>query len=400
MVSVTMKAFEFCCPTQIFFGPGVHRRTGEAVKAQGVSRVLVVCGGRSAAESGLLERIGDSLRGAGLSYTLLEGVRPNPRLSLAQAGVEQALEFGADFILAVGGGSVIDTAKAVADGAANPGTGLWDLWSGKAELERALPVGAVLTIPAAGSECSDSAVLTHDGTLVKRGFSHPLHRPRFAIMDPELTTTLPPFQVACGTVDIMMHTMDRYFSPVTGNRLTDEIAEGLLRTVIRCGRQALDKPGDCDAMSELMWAGSLSHNGLTGLGGRKDFAPHQLGHELSAKFDSAHGATLSAVWDSWARYCVDAGPARFAQFGQNVWGLDPAGRSERERALEAIQTTADYFTSLNMPVCLSQLGCGVLEEDVLEDLARRCTFYGQRTIGSFRVLDYEDILQIYRMANH
>ena len=400
MVSIFMKAFEFCCPTQIVFGPGVHRRAGEAVREQGASRVLVIYGGRSAVESGLLDRIEDSLKEAGLTYALLGGVRPNPRLSLARAGVEKALELDADFILAVGGGSVIDTAKAVADGAASPGTDVWDLWSRKTELERALPVGAVLTIPAAGSECSDSAVLTHDDTLVKRGLNHPLHRPRFAIMDPELTATLPPFQVACGTVDIMMHTMDRYFNPVIGNQLTDEIAEGLLRTVIRCGRQALDKPGDYDAMSELMWAGTLSHNGLTGLGGMKDFAPHMLGHELSAKFDSAHGATLSAVWDSWARYCVDSGPARFAQFGRNVWGLDPAGRSERELALEAIQATADYFTSLNMPVCLSQLGCGVLEEDVLEDLARRCTFYGQRTIGSFQVLGYEDILAIYRMANH
>ena len=400
MVSIFMKAFEFCCPTQIVFGPGVHSRAGELAKAHGASRVLVVCGSGSAVKSGLLDRIEDSLREAGLEWTLLEGVRPNPRLSLARAGVEKALELGADFILAVGGGSVIDTAKAVADGAANPGTGLWDIWTQQVQLERALPVGAVLTIPAAGSECSDSAVLTRDDTLVKRGLGHPLHRPRFALMDPELTATLPPYQVACGTVDIMMHTMDRYFNPVTGNLLTDELAEGLLRTVIRCGRQALEKPGDYEAMSELMWAGSLSHNGLTGLGGMKDFAPHQLGHELSAKFDAAHGATLSAVWDSWARYCVDAGPARLAQFAQNVWGLEPGGRSVKELALAGIQATADYFTSLDMPVCLSQLGCGVLEEAVLEDLARRCTFYGQRTIGTFRVLDYEDILAIYRMANH
>lgn len=396
---IFMRAFEFYCPTQILFGPGTQRQAGALVRAQGGTRVLVVFGGQSAVKSGLLDQIKSSLEESGLPHTLLGGVRPNPRLSLVRTGVERAQEFGADFILAVGGGSVIDTAKAVADGAASPGTDVWDLWTRKAPLERSLPVGAVLTIPAAGSECSDSAVLTCDDTLVKRGLNHPLHRPRFAIMNPELTATLPPFQVACGAVDIMMHTMDRYFNPVTGNQLTDEIAEGLLRTVIRCGRQALEQPGNYDAMSELMWAGSLSHNGLTGLGGEKDFAPHMLGHELSAKFDFAHGATLSAVWDSWARYCVDSGSARFAQFGRNVWGLDPAGRSEKELALEAIQATADYFTSLNMPVCLSQLGCGILEEPVLEDLSRRCTFYGQRTIGTFRVLGYEDILSIYRMAN-
>ena len=394
-----MQSFEFFCPTHIVFGPGTERRTGRLIADRGGTRVLIIYGGRSAVDSGLLARIQDTLEQAGLAFTALGGVKPNPRLSLVREGIAKATEFEADFLLAVGGGSVIDTAKAVADGAANPDTDLWDIWTGKVPLTRSLPVATVLTIPASGSECSDSAVLTNDEGLVKRGLSSPLHRPRFSILNPELAATLPRYQVACGVVDIMMHTMDRYFNPVTTNLLTDEIAEGLLRTVIRCGRLALEHPGDPQAMSELMWAGTLSHNGLTGLGGIKDFAPHQLGHELSAKFDFAHGATLSAVWDSWARYCVDTDPGRFAQFGRRVWGLEQTGDVHRD-AQNAVQATADYFRSLDMPICFTQLGCGVLSEDTLEDLSRRCTFFGQRTIGSFRVLGYDDILSIYRMANH
>lgn len=395
-----MQAFEFYSPTHIFFGPGTEEQAGEQAAAHGASRALVVYGGQSAVKSGLLDRVLSSLDRAGVAHATLGGVHPNPRLSLAREGVEQALAFGADFLLAVGGGSAIDTAKAIADGVANPGVDLWDLWEGKVPLTASLPVGVVLTIPAAGSESSNSAVLTHDETKVKRGFGSDLHRPRFAILNPELTATLPPYQVSCGVVDIMMHTMDRYFNPISTNNLTDEIAEGVLRSTIRNGSLALEQPGDYQAMSELMWAGSLSHNGLTGLGDIPDFAPHQLGHELSAMFDVAHGASLSAIWDSWARYCYQTNPARFARFGVKVWGLNPAGRDDESLALEAIEATEAYFRSLNMPTALSALGCGPLPEETLAELAHRCTFQGARTIGSFRVLGYEDILSIYRLANH
>ena len=284
-------------------------------------------------------------------------------------------------------------------GPAEPEADLWDFWLGKRPVERPLPVGAVLTISAAGSETSSSAVLTRDDTLEKRGLTSDRIRPRFAVMDPELTCSLPPYQIACGVVDIMMHTLDRYFTCVTGNLLTDEIAQGLLRTVIHCGTRALADPQDLQAMSELMWAGSLSHNGLTGLGAPKDFAVHQLGHELSARFDFAHGATLSAMWGSWAEYCMETDPARFAQYGVSVWGLDPAGGSQEELARQAIARTVDYFRSLGMPTCLTELGCGLQSEEELKELARRCTFYGARTIGAFRVLDEADILAIYRAAN-
>ena len=386
-----MFGFTYYSPTEIVFGPGTEALAGALVQKWGGSRVLVVCGGHSARASGLLDRLLQSLTQAGLAWSVLEGVRPNPLLSAARAGVKQVSDFGADFLLGVGGGSVLDTAKAIANGAANPDTDLWDFWTRKAVLTRALPVGAVLTIPASGSESSDSAVLTQDGTLTKRGLSSPFHRPKFAIMNPELTCTLPREQVACGVVDIMMHTMDRYFSKPTGNELTDEIAQGLLRTVIRNGKRALDHPGDCQAMSELMWAGSLSHNGLTGLGAPNDFAPHQLGHVLSGKYDVAHGASLSAVWGSWARYCYPTNPDRFVQFGREVWGVDGA--------LAAIEVAEEYFRRLEMPTCLSELGIPVQDQAGLEDLARRCTFDRTRTIGTFQVLDYDGILKIYQMAN-
>ena len=380
-----MHAFEFSLPTQIVFGTGTEARTGELAAGLGAGRVLLVCGGQSARRSGLLDRVEQSLAQEKIDCRVFAGIHPNPRLFQVREGV--------------GGGSVIDAAKAIALGAAEPEADLWDFWLGKRPVERTLPVGAVLTISAAGSETSSSAVLTRDDTLEKRGLTSEWIRSCFAVMDPELTCSLPPYQIACGVVDIMMHTLDRYFTCVTGNLLTDEIAQGLLRTVIRCGAQAMADPRDLQAMSELMWAGSLSHNGLTGLGAPKDFAVHQLGHELSARFDFAHGATLSAMWGSWAEYCVETDPARFAQYGVSVWGLDPAGGSREELARQAIARTVDYFRSLGMPTCLTELGCGLQSEEELKELARRCTFYGARTIGAFRVLDEADILAIYRAAN-
>ena len=394
-----MQAFEFHTPTKVVFGPKTEEQVGQLVCSMGGSRVLVVYGGGSAVRSGLLDRVTASLEQAGLVWTALGGVQPNPLLGKAREGVKLALEFGADFVVAVGGGSTIDAAKAMADGAANPETDIWDFWTGKVPLEKSLPVGCVLTIPAAGSEMSHSSVLTNEENLVKRGLSNPCHRPAFAVMNPELTLTLPKVQVACGVVDIMMHTMDRYFNPVTTNELTDEIAEALLRTVIRCGKQAVAQP-DYQNMSELMWAGSLSHNGLTGLGGKQDFATHQLGHELSAKFNVTHGASLSAVWGSWARYCMSTDVERFARFAVKVWGVQPDGLTQEELAHIGIQATENFFNAIDMPISFSQLGIGVLDEETLEDLAVRCTFYGQRTIGTFRVLDRPEILDIYRMANH
>lgn len=397
-----MQAFDFYCPTKIYFGRGAAERAGEAVRSFGGTRALLVYGGHSAERSGLIERVERSLADAGIACERFGGAQPNPRLSHAREGVQRALAFKADFILAVGGGSVIDTAKAIAHGAANPDVDIWDFWTHKVELVKTTKLGVVLTISAAGSETSDSAVLTNDETDLKRGLSTDVQRPLFAVMDPVLTSTLPRYQIACGVVDIMMHTIERYFNPGSpSNRMTDEIAEGVLRTVIDAGRAAVADSHDYEAMSELMWAGSLSHNNLTGLGGVKDFSVHQFGHELSGMFDVAHGASLSTMWPQWARYVVDTDPARFAHYGETVWGLTRAdGESERDMALRAIDATEDYFRALGMPTCFTELGIGVLSDEQLHALTERCTFFRTRVVGKFHPLGYDELLAVYRMANH
>ncbi len=394
-----MQSFTQYTPTRIVFGKDSECRAGEMAKACGAKKVFVVYGGGSVVKNGILKRVTDSLAEAGLSYETLGGVKPNPRLSFARKAVRQAIAFGADFSLAVGGGSVIDTAKAVAHGVANPDVDIWEFWCRNQVSQKALPVGVVLTISAAGSETSDSAVLTNEETGIKRGLSTDLNRPAFALMNPELTYTLPAYQIGCGIVDIMMHTLDRYFTRTEHNEMTDVIAEGLLRTVIKNGTIALEDSHNYHAMSELMWAGSLSHNGLTGLGAVTDFAVHQLGHELSARFDIAHGASLSAVWGAWATYVRSAKPERFAQFGKNVWGIETP---DVERAgLEAIEKTVAYFHSLQMPTCFSEAKeVGLQTEEALKSLAMGCSYQAARTIGSFKVCGIDDMYEIYKLANH
>ena len=392
-----MQAFEYFVPTEIVFGAGSTEKLPELLKKRGLSRVLVVYGGASAKKSGLLDRVFRLLDEADVRYRSLGGVQPNPRVALAREGVQLALESGAELILAVGGGSVIDTCKAIAHGAANPGTDIWEFWKRRAPLTKSMPVGVVLTIPAAGSETSDSAVLTNAEAGEKRGLNTPFNRPAFAILDPLLAATLPVHQVACGVSDILMHTLDRYFNPVTDNALTDELAEALLRVVLEYGPAAVRDAHDEKAMSEIMWAGSLSHNGLTGLGGKKDFATHQLGHALSEKFDVYHGDSLTAIWSSWARSVMDESQARFARFARNVWHVEEA--DDTAAALAGIAKQESFFRSIGMPVCLGELSCGKQDEAGLADLASRCSYGKTRTIGTFRVLDYEKILAIYRRAN-
>ena len=392
-----MHAFQYYVPTEIVFGAGSVSKLPELLKKRKLSRVLVVYGGSSARKSGLLDRVFQLLEEAGVSYQTLGGVQPNPRVALAREGVKLALSFGAELILAVGGGSVIDTCKAIAHGAANPETDLWEFWKKRAVLTRSMPVGVVLTIPAAGSETSDSAVLTNAESGEKRGLNTDLNRPVFAILDPVLAATLPNHQVACGVSDILMHTMDRYFNPVCDNEITDAIAEALLRVVVKNGAPVVRDRENLHAMSEIMWCGSLSHNGLTGLGGNKDFAVHQLGHAVSEKFDIYHGDSLSCVWGSWARYVCPANPARFAQYARNVWGVAEA--DDEAAAQQGIERTEAYFASLGMPVSLGQARCGVQSEDGLQELAMRCSFQKTRAIGTFRRLDFDDMLRIYHMAN-
>ncbi|WP_343083730.1 iron-containing alcohol dehydrogenase [Blautia producta] len=393
-----MQEFIYYAPTEVVFGKDAEKKTAEEVKKWGGSRVLLVYGGGSVKRSGLLDRIEAELEDAGIMFKEWGGVKPNPLLSFAEAGVKAAASFGADFILAVGGGSSIDTAKGIAHGTANPETSLWDIWTQKVPLTKSLPVGVVLTIAAAGSEMSDSAVLTNEEIGRKQGLSTDLNRVKFAIMNPELTYTLPKYQVTCGIVDIMMHTLDRYFTHTKGNQMTDEIAEALLRTVIENGRKALEDQTDYEAMSELMWCSSLSHNGITGLGAEKDFAPHKIGHELSAKYDVAHGASLSAVWEAWALYVYMEEPARFAQYGRKVWGVQ--AEDDVAAAREGIRKTVEYFRSLEMPVCLGELEAGVLTEEELMDMAERTTGKDTFSVANFKVLWQKDVYEILRMANH
>ncbi len=392
-----MQNFVYWAPTEVIFGKDAELQTAGAIKKFGGNRIFIVYGGGSVVRSGLLSRIEEELKKANLEYKALGGVQPNPRLGFAKKAIEEAKAFEADFILAVGAGSVIDTAKAVAHGVANPNKELWDFWLRKEVVESSLPVGCILTLSAAGSEMSNSSVLTNEETGEKRGLSTDYNRPKFAIMNPELTYTLPKEQITYGIVDIMMHTLDRYFTPTKGNAFTDEMAEALLRNVIKYGEKALENSSDYEAMSELMWCGSLSHNGLTGLGAVSDFAPHQLGHELSGKFDVAHGASLSAIWGAWARYSYRENPERFAQLGKKVWGIEE--ENTEACAVAAIKKTVDYFKTINAPVCFTELGIGIQDDESLRELARRCTFYGARTIGNFKVLNETDIYEIYKGAN-
>lgn len=394
-----MQSFQYYIKTNVVFGEGSVCRTAELVKKHGGSRVLVVYGGGSAKRSGLLDRVFALLDEALLPYDSIGGVQPNPRVELAREGVKRAVEFRADLILAVGGGSVIDTAKAIAHGAANPETDIWEFWKRRAVPTRSTPVGVILTIPAAGSETSDSAVLTNEQEQEKRGLNTDLNRPAFAILDPKLAMTLPTRQVSCGVTDILMHTLDRYFTPADDNELTDELAEALLRVVIRNGPKVVENENDLHAMSEIMWCGSVSHNGLTGLGAPREFTTHQLGHALSEKFDAIHGETLSAMWGSWARYVWETKPARFARFARSVWDVDDVDADEA--AMLGIEATENFFRSLHMPVSLGELkDVGVQSEEGLQELALRCSYQKTRTIGSFRVLGYDDMLEIYRLANH
>lgn len=392
-----MQNFVQYTPTEVVFGRDVERQTGKEVKKWGGHNVLIVYGGGSVIRSGLLARIEKSLTEEGISYQEIGGVKPNPRLSLVEEGVKKGIESGTDLVIAVGGGSAIDSAKGIAHGIANPELQLWDIWTGRVALETSIPVGVVLTIAAAGSEMSNSAVLTNEKLGKKKGFSTDLNRPKFAIMNPELTYTLPKYQLSCGIADIMMHTLERYFTQIEGNQLTDEIAEGLLRTVIENGAKAYENQTDYDSMSELMWCSSISHNGLTGLGREKAFPVHKIGHELSAKYDIAHGASLTAVWEAWAICSCEAGVGRFARFGKKVWGIE--GKDEKETALESIRRTEAYFKSLHMPVSIGELECGILSDEELKEMAISA-MGGADVMSQFKEYGTDDIYEIFKKANH
>ena len=391
-----MENFQYYTPTKIIFGRGAEEQTGQLAAEQGCKKVLVHYGGGSVVRSGLLERIYRSLDAVGISYVSLGGVVPNPRLSLVYEGIRLARKEQVDFILAVGGGSVIDSAKAIGYGVANEGD-VWDFYEKRRTAKACLPIGVVLTIAAAGSEMSDSSVITKEEGWLKRGYSSNYARARFAVMNPELTMTLPKYQTASGCVDIMMHTMERYFNHSEKMEMTDGISEHLLRTVMKNAKILMNEPDNYQARAEVMWAGSLSHNGLTGCGtGGGDWASHQLEHELGGMFDVAHGAGLAAVWGSWARYVMDAAPERFAKFAVNVMGVEPEAE-KLKTAQKGIEAMEDFYRALDMPVCIGDMGIELTEEQMRE-LAEKCSHFGKRTIGCIKKLDQEDMYQIYKEA--
>ena len=389
-----MNDFRYYAPTEVVFGKDAERKTGECAARYG-SRALLVYGRGSAEKNGLLERVTASLEKAGVAYSLFGGARPNPTLAHAEDGVRKAIGFGADLIIGVGGGSAIDTAKAIAHGAANPGVPLWDIWMKKVPLTRSLPVGAVLTMPAAGSEMSDSAVLTNEAVGKKAGINTDFNRCRFAVMDPALGATLPKYQLAAGVTDIMMHTLERYFIPDSRAELTDEIAEGLLRTVIRNGKAVLDDPGDYDAMCEIFWASSLSHNNLTECGRGKDFSVHKLGHALSARYGVTHGASLAAVWGAWAKELYRDCLPRFRRYAEKVWGVK--NDHAEAAAEEGIRRTVGYFASMGMPTSLRELGIEPTDED-LRALALDATMNDTVKLSRIRPLGGAEAEAIFRSA--
>ena len=388
-----MQSFVFDNPTKVIFGKDAENNIALEINNFGAKRVFIVYGSKSVKESGLLEKVENILKKANIEYSLFGGVRANPTLSYAKEGVKKAIDFKADFILAIGGGSAIDTAKGVALGVANPNIDIWDFWSGKKEVEKSYPVGCILTISAAGSETSMGAVLTNEDTAEKVGLNVIQNRPKFAIMNPCLTFTLPYYQIGCGIADIMMHTMDRYFGDSENNQTTDAIAEAILKTVIKNGLIAMKDKNNYEAMSELMWCGSLSHNNLTGLGANYDMIAHKFGHELSAKFDVAHGASLSVMWGSWAKYCYKDKKERFIQFAKNVWNI------EDETGLKGIERTIEYFKEINMPTNFTELKIGIQSEEIINELTDRATKNGTLEFKRFRKLNREDVFNIFKMAN-
>lgn len=384
-----MIDFSLQIPTKIYFGRDSLSHLEEEVRRYG-TRVLLVYGGGSIKRIGLYDKVTAILNGLNCQVWEISGVKPNPRLGPVCDGAALCKERQIDLVLAVGGGSAIDTAKAIAIGAKQPENDLWEIWRQGLPVTERLPVGVVLTIPAAGSETSASAILSDPDTCEKRSVRSPLNVPVFAVLDPQLCATLPRRQVACGVVDILMHTLDRYFNGVFDNETSDALAEAVLRTVVRNGLPAVTDPSDVHAMSELMWCGSLSHNSLTGLGGTRDFAVHKLGNELSACFDIIHAESLSAMWTAWAEYVCASHPQRFTRLGQAVWGLP--GDAPAHRTIEAVRA---YFQALGMPVSLTELGIPAGQAPRLADC---CSQSGQKTIGAFRVLDRQDMERIYTAA--
>ncbi len=392
-----MRKFEYYAPTRVIFGKDTHHKVGEIIKEYGFKKIMLHYGQNSIKRTGLYDEITASLKNAGISYCELGGVEPNPKLSMVNKGTEMAKKEGAELILAVGGGSAIDSAKLIAVSAVTD-RDPWDFSSKKAVPDNALPVATVLTLSASGSEMSASCVITNEDGMLKRGFGSRYIRPLFSICNPCLTYTVGPYQTACGIVDIMMHTLERFFTTSEPFLVTDEMAEGVLRAVIKAGRDVMADPEDYEARANLMWAGSLSHNDLTHAGTEFVLVCHQLEHELSGMYDSvSHGAGLSVIYPAWAKYIYKYNPERFCRLAVNVCKVNPEGKDDMALAMEGIEYIENYFKDLGMPTRLSELGVDITDE-AIDEMSEKCTFFGKREILDYRMLGKEEIKAIFNLA--
>ena len=387
-----MNNFNFYSPTQFIFGRERENETGKYVNRFGGSRVLIHYGSGSVVKSGLLDRVKKSLNEAGIWHTELSGVVPNPRSGLVYQGINIVKTNNIDFVLAVGGGSVIDSAKAIALGALYEGD-FWDFYCGK-RIEKALPVATILTLTAAGSEGSMGSVITHENGMLKRAANHDVLRPVFSVLNPELTCSLPPYQTACGVVDMMAHVMERYFTNTQNVEITDRLAEGILLTIINEAPKVMADPANYEARANLMWAGMVAHNDTCGVGRDSDWSSHQMEHELSGLYDVAHGAGLAVMFPAWMKYVMHHDLMRFAQFATRVWGCEMNFQSPEITALKGIERYEQFVSSLGMPIRFDQLGAKAEDIPVLVEKLG----LGERTLGSFVKLSSEDVRKIYELA--
>jgi len=388
-----MDNFRFISPTEFIFGKNTVEKTGYFIKQYGGTNVLLHYGEQSAIKSGLLAEVENSLKNEFVGYVKLGGVQPNPVDTMIYRGIDLCRKEQVNFILAVGGGSVIDSAKAIAAGVPYVGD-FWNFFEKTVTINKALPVATVLTIPAAGSEGSEVSVITKKKEGLKRGAKSPLLRPVFSIMDPTLTFTLPANQTAYGIADMMAHVMERYFTQTRDVDLTDRMCEAILLSIIKEAPVAMREPQNYEARANLMWAGTMAHNGICGVGREEDWASHGLEHELSALYGVAHGAGLAVMFPAWMKYVYTSGIDRFVQFAVRIWGIEFTG-DKKETALKGINALKDFFSSLGLPVSFSRLGAKASDIDRLIDTLKINS--GGR-LGAFRRLDMTDARAIYEIA--
>lgn len=388
-----MKDFNYCAPTRVIFGKNTELEVGKALKDAGATRVLMQYGGGSIKKSGLYDRVVKAIRDEGIELFELGGVQPNPHLSLVRKAIEIVREQKIDYLLAVGGGSAIDSTKATAVGAVYDGD-VWDFYCGKAVPKKAMPVGVVLTIPAAGSEGSNSSVITNEDGWIKRGLGCDLTRPAFAIYNPELTYSLPAYQTAAGATDIMAHIMERYFTNEPDVDMTDRLCESVLKTIIRQAPVAVKEPDNYVARAEMMWASTVAHNDFLSCFRVGDWSSHQLSHELSGMYDATHGAALAVAFPAWMTYVYKHDVQRFCRFAVEVMGVEMDFFHPEETALKGIAALRAFFKSIGMPTTLSELG---VPEDKLDVLADKVKRSADGTTGQFVKLTRDDCLKIYQL---